>query len=547
MKKVDSIRIHFFAYTVSMKNNKICELYCANYQLLLPIEMDFIIPKDDSVRLLNTVLEGLDYSKLYSTYSTYGRNPVISPKTLFKVLVYGYFNGIYSSRGIEKACRRDINFMWLLNGAKAPDYSTISRFRKDRLNDCIENLFYQFVLFLGELEEIKFENLFVDGTKIEANANKYTFVWKKAIDKNQAKMHEKIHKLIKNINKAYNANFLVEDCTTIGSLERILEKLYIFKETNNIEFVYGKGKRKKDIQRYIEELEEYIKRQRYYNDCYEIFNGRNSFSKTDNDATFMHMKEDHMRNSQLKPGYNIQIGVEAEYIVGAYISSDRSDTQTLIPFLNVLSLNLKRKYLNLIADAGYESEENYMYLEEKEMKPFIKPLTYDTIKKKNFKNKISRHENMNYDPTLDTYTCHNNKRLVPIGTKIRKSKSGYQSIVTIYECQDCNECTHKSKCTKAKGNKRLEISKRFIEKRAESLTNITSDEGIILRINRSIQDEGTFGVIKEDHNFRRFLMRGYKNVTIEFLLKALAFDIEKLHNKIQQERAGEQLHCEKTA
>lgn len=203
---MDSIRKHFFAYAFSMKNNKINQLYCANYQLLLQIEMDFIIPKDDSVRLLNTVLEGLDYSKLYSAYSTYGRNPVISPKTLFKILVYGYLNGTYSSRGIEKACRRDINFMWLLNGVKAPDYSTIARFRKERLCGCIEDLFYQFVLFLGESDEIKFENLFVDGT-----------------------------------------NFLVEDCNNIVTLELILEKLIVIKKQYNIEFVHGKGKRKNII------------------------------------------------------------------------------------------------------------------------------------------------------------------------------------------------------------------------------------------------------------------------------------------------------------
>ena len=527
---------------------KFQELYNTNYQLVLPIETEIMIPKDDSVRLLSKTLEGLDYTKLYASYSAYGRNPATSPKTLFKILVYAYMNGIYSSRRIEKACLRDINFMWLLAGEEAPSYSTISRFRKERLKNCLEDLFYQFIIFLGELDEVKFENLFVDGTKIEANANKYTFVWRKSIEKNQVKLYKKINKLILNINNELNSNYLVVDRKyNVEYLKEVLNFLNEKKVELNVEFVYGKGKRKTKIQRNIELLEEIIEKQNYYDLCNKLFCGRNSFSKTDPSATFMHMKEDHMRNSQLKPGYNVQIGVEAEYIVGIDISSERSDILTLIPFLNTLELNLRRKYLKLIADAGYESEENYNYLEKHNIRAFIKPVTYDIINKRSFKNRIGRYENMQYDSSEDTYTCYNDKKLIPIGKKIRKSKSGFQSTLTVYECEDCSNCTYKSKCTKANGNRRLDLSKNFIEKRRCSLENIKSQEGIILRTNRSIQAEGAFGVIKEDHNFRRFLLRGHENVKIEFLIKALAYDVEKLHNKTQQKRNGQQLHCEAIA
>lgn len=149
------------------------------YQLVLPMPIEILVPKDDSVRLLSQLMEELNYAKLYMAYSRKGRKSAVSPKTLFKILVYGYINNIYTSRGIEQACRRDINFMWLLEGQKAPDHNTIARFRSGRLADVVEDMFCQLVMKLEQAGEILFQTLFVDGTKIEANANKYSFVWKK--------------------------------------------------------------------------------------------------------------------------------------------------------------------------------------------------------------------------------------------------------------------------------------------------------------------------------------------------------------------------------
>ena len=425
-----------------------------NYQLKLPIDLEIFIPEDDSVRLLSLMMEELDYKKLYEAYSQNGRNPAVPPKILFKILIYAYMNDIWSSRKIELACKRDVNFMWLLEGFKAPDHNTIARFRTGRLEPILDDLFNQFIVKLYENNELELKNLFIDASKIEANANKY------------------------------------------------------------------------------------LERQSKYDLYNSIFNGRNSFSKTDIDATFMHMKDDHMKNAQLKPGYNIQIGVEGEYIVGVDISSERSDQLTFIPFLDKLGESLPAKYENIIADAGYESEENYVYLEENNQKSFIKPQNYENTKSKKFKNNIGKRENMIYNKIADTYTCANNKELKFIATTTRKSKSGYISKAKIYECENCNDCPIKSKCTKAKGNKRIQVSPVFITKRKQSQDNITSEFGILARMNRSIQVEGAFGVIKENHNFRRFLTRGKKNVKVEFLLLALAYNLNKLHHKIQQNRLG---------
>ena len=453
-------------------------------------------------------------------------------------MVYGTMEDITESRKLELACRRDVNFMWLLEGEPAPDHNTIARFRTQRLAKCIEDLFRQFIEKLHALGEIAFENVFIDGTKIEACANKYSFVWKKATTKNEAKLLVKI------------SNFLIDKTLPkdTGALPAP-ERLYVLRqilqqqaEDTGIQFVHGTGKRKAQLQRDLETADALLVQWEKYQKYNALFDGRNSFSKTDTDATFMHMKEDHMRNAQLKPGYNVQIGVEGEYIVHTDISSERSDPLTLIPFLKSMEEAYGRKVPNIVADAGYESEENYQYLKDNEQTAYIKPSNHEAMKKRGFKNQIGKRENMEYHEAEDIYTCAAGKKLNAIGVSRRKSKSGYISMVTTYECENCMGCELKPSCTKAAGNKKMEVSKAFVALRGESQANITSNQGILLRMNRSIQVEGAFGVLKEDHGFRRFLLRGKKNVRTEFLLMCLGYNINKLHNKIQQDRCRQLLH-----
>jgi len=518
-----------------------------SYQLVLPFNLEVLIPKDDSVRLLSHILEGLNYETLHKAYSSTGRKPAAEPKILFKILTYAYMNNTYSSRMIEKKCRRDINFMWLLEGRKAPDHSTIARFRKHYLEEAVDDLFFQMVQHLHSIGEIAFENLFVDGTKIEASANRYTFVWKKVVNKNEAKMFAKIESCIEEINQTYGTGFKVSPETVLGDLNIVALYLEERRKQEQIEFVYGIGKRKSKLQKFTEAVREFSNRQEKYNLHNQLFEGRNSYSKTDPDATFMHMKDDHMRNAQLKPAYNVQIGVESEYIVGVGIFQDRNDLTTLIPFLRNLESKIKARYKNIIADSGYESEENYLYLEDKKQTYYIKPQTYEQWKKKSFKKNISKRENMFYNEQTDEYTCHNGKQLKPVGITHRTSKTGYRSEITIYECEDCSGCQLKARCTKAKGNRRMQVSKKFVEKRQVSYENILTKEGTLLRVNRSIQVEGAFGVLKNDHNFNRFLTRGKSNVLTEFLLLCFGYNVNKLHAKIQKDRIGKPLHPLKTA
>lgn len=519
----------------------------AVYQLVLPLSLEGLVPDDDSVRLLSHELEDLDYRLLYQAYSAKGRNPALDPKTMFKILTYAYSQNIYSSRKIETACRRDINFMWLLAGQKAPDHSTIARFRTGFLADACEDLFYQYVRKLADMDELSKETVFIDGTKLEACANKYTFVWRKSVNKWEEKMLARIIAATELLNREYVKSFVVNDDTRTTDLQKIVDFMDTYCKENHVQFVYGRGNRKTIHQKYYEMFRRFLDRQLLYDLHNSRFGNRNSYSKTDIDATFMHMKDDHMRNAQLKPGYNVQIGVDSEYIVAADIFQDRNDVWTLVPFLKTLEKNLGFRYPSVTADSGYESEEGYEYLKKQEQTPYIKPQTYEKWKKRSFKKDISKRENMEYDPGADAYTCHAGRRLSVLYKKKQKSKSGYISDVTVYECEDCSGCIYKDKCTRSKRNKRIYVSKNFIEKRQESYENILSEKGILYRMNRSIQVEGAFGVLKNDYEFQRFLLRGKTKVKLEILLLCMGYNINKFHAKIQSERTQSHFFDLKTA
>jgi transposase len=523
------------------------------YQLKLPLNIECMIPNDDSVRLLGQIVEEMDLTELYKTYSRI-RKKQATPTQMLKVMLYAYMNNCYTTRKIESACKRDINFMYFLEGSPAPNYTTIARFRSLHFAPVSENLMAQFTEILAECGELSMKNLFVDGTKFEASSNKYTFVWRGSVTKNQQKLLDKIPAFFKKAEEDYGFKIVYGDKIKMCHLKKLRKKLCKIKKDEDIEFVYGIGKRKSPLQKTLEQLDEYISRLKKYNKYLHTMGERNSFSKTDPDATFMRMKEDAMKNGQLKPGYNIQFGVDAEYIVWISAGPQPTDTTTLIPFLDSMKSHLKYTYKNIVADSGYESEENYVYLDENNQCAFIKPSNYEISRKRKYKSDISKKENMSYDKENDVYICSNGKKLVVTGIRFSKSKTGYISEKTCYTCEDCRECTFKSKCIKGTSKKpleertkRLEISKLFQQKREEALERILSDEGTELRMNRSIQAEGVIGEIKQDMGFRRFLCKGKKNILAECILLALAHNVNKLHNKIQLGRCSTYLHPLKTA
>ena len=520
-----------------------------NYQFKLPFEMEILIRNDDPVRLLSVFVEDMSLTDLYQTYGKIKKEQA-SPRQMFKIVIYAAMNRIYSSRDIESACKRDINFMYLLEGKPAPDHATIARFLSLHLSQCSKKTLAEVTGLLKDYGEISGEHLFIDGTKIESAANRYTFVWKKAVTKHQKKLCQKIAVLVEELELLYGLRFIFNGKKFgLRTLKKIRKKLYALKEEEGIEFVHGCGKRKNQLQKSIETLEEYIGKLKEYNQKIHQCGDRNSYSKTDPDATFMRMKEDHMMNGQLKPAYNLQHGVDSEYITWLDVSQRPADTKTLIPFIRDMEEYLSFRYRDIVADAGYESEENYLFLEENGQVSFIKPNNYEKSKTRKYKKDIGRMENMAYDEEKDCYTCHNGKEIQWKYDRRAKTATGYIRTTSVYQCDDCKGCPYKNECIK--GNhcktpmedrlKTLHVSKTMKQKRQEDLERITSDYGKQLRMNRSIQAEGSFADVKEDMAFRRYSYRGIENVTAQSVILAIAHNVNKFHNKIQSDKTGQHL------
>ena len=516
--------------------------------------METRIPADDPVRLLSAFVEGMDLSELYKTYDRVRKNQA-SPRQMFKILVYAAMNGIYSSRHIETACRRDINFMYLLEGKPVPDHATIARFISLHLSACSKDLLAEVTSILLSLGEISGKTVFIDGTKIEAAANKYTFVWKKTVTKNLTKLFDRIARFVAECEVLYGLRIVYQGKISLHTMKRLRKKLHKIKEEEGVIFVHGSGRRKTQLQRSVETLESYIAKLKEYTEKLHVCGDRNSYSKTDHDATFMRLKEDAMLNGQLKPAYNLQHAVDAQYITWLDISPRPNDALALVPLLKDMEEHLPFKYQEIVADAGYESEEAYVFMEQNGQEAYVKPQNYEISKTRRYRQDIGRRENMTYIEEEDCYICTNHRKLSFVRDRISRSKNGYPSKVSIYECKDCSGCSYKEQCIHGNNcktameyrNKRIYAYKIMQAKRQESLERITSEYGIQLRVNRSIQAEGSFAVVKEGMGFRQYLYRGKENVLAQSVLIAIAHNINKLHFKIQGGRTGQFLIDLKTA
>ena len=327
-------------------------------------------------------------------------------------------------------------------------------------------------------------------------------------------------------------------------VKKILKKLRAKANEESLEFVSGRGHIKTQLQRDIEALEAALEKLKAYEKKLHICADRGSYAKTDPDATFMHMKDDHMRNGQLKPAYNIQHAVNSGFIVAAGIFPNPTDVMTLKPFLNQMEDDLSFAFERIVCDAGYESEENLSFLRAKGIEAYIKPANYEQIGTKKFAKEIGRKENMRYDKEQDCYLCHNGKEIKRSGSRRVKTASGYIREETQYACSECGGCPYKEKCMSGKNwkkpleerYKKLTVSRLFEELREEEYRRIHSEEGKKLRMNRSIQAEGGFADIKGDSGFTRFLCKGNENVFAEYILYAMAHNLGWLHSRIQNDK-----------
>ena len=483
-------------------------------QLVLAINCEKRIPENASVRLVSAVLEELNYEKLYRAYSPRGRKSAVDPQILFEVLVYGYLCGIYSSRKLEEACRYRIDFLWLLGEAEAPDHSTIARFRTGRCRAALEDLFYQLVRKLEELEETDHKAVFIDGTKMESRAGRYSFVWRKSVEKHLASVKEQIRR--------------ETGLTSSAALQNHLSTI-----AGDITFVHGKGKRKSEAQRSWEGLQELLERwQRYETQLHIMGEGRNSYAKTDHDATFMRMKEDAMNNGQTKPGYNLQIGTENQFILDFGLFQTPSDPLTMIPFFNSFFDRYSKHPQTGVADAGYGSEENYRFMEEAGIDAYVKYNRFHREQRMHYVPDSFSAQALYYNTDGDYYVCPMGQHMERIGTTRTKTKSGYISKSSRYKARRCEGCPLRGSYFKAKGDRIIEVNHPLAEYRRKARERLTSEEGIEHRGRRCIEPEAVFGQMKYDMGYKRFRHFGLDKVKMDFAFFAIAFNLKKMCSKI---------------
>lgn len=545
------------------------------------------LPDDDPVYTLKNVMEELNFSGLLACYSGKGRSGY-NPIMMYAVVTYANMRGVRAVDRIVELCQRDLAFIWLTKGEK-PKRDAFYDFKGKKLTgEVLDDLNYQFMRRLEKEGLITLKELFIDGTKIEANANRYTFVWRGTInyhlaglldtidtlytryntllaehsygpkyDMGDARMFviegmDKVRKVIEENrrrkltkHKKLPNNTLIEidNCSPL-EIVKLQKNLLEIAAGEEISFVTGKGKRKPEIQKLYEELEDCGRRLMEYKECFEIMGrDRNSYSKTDLEATFMRMKEDHMMNGQLKPGYNVQIAVENYFIIHGYVSNDRTDYNTLIPVLEKHKTAFGDILEEVTANSGYCSERNLLYLKEHGIASYIKLQDHEQRKTRAYKENIGKYYNMRSEIFEDEhyYICHEGRELRHLRTET-KEQEGYTQTFEVYGCADCSGCEHKARCLyryneekDAEKNKVMKINEQWEELKEASNANIQSEKGILKRQIRSIQTEGHFGDIKENEKFRRFYYRTEEKVYKEFMLYAIGRNVNKYHRFLHHE------------
>lgn len=499
---------------VAFKNNNQKEI------LLFPPSLEEMIPSTHSVRVVDVVIDSLNVDTILSSYRG-GGNSCFHPRQMLKILVYAYLNNIYSSRGIEQCLQENIYYMWLGGGIR-PDHRTINYFRGKRLKGCFDSLFTQIVELLHKEGFVSLQVQYIDGTKIESAANKYSFVWRGSIEKYDARLREKTDAILRDIehvieteNKDMTEDIGLSTDEFTSRVERIKERMQQDGMT-------------KQQRKQIKELDSAVGKMAEYDDKKKKLGNRNSYSKTDEDATFMRMKEDAMLNGQLKPGYNVQISTENQFITNYGIYQRPTDTGTLIDCLQSFKERYGITALEIVADAGYGSEQNYEYMLENEMIPYVKYNHFHKEQKRKFKNNPYLQQNLIYDKERDMFICPNQKMLIHTDSYTRTTDLGYESKVDRYVCEDCSDCPLRKECTRARGNREIEVNHKLNRYKQQVRKLLNSERGLYHRSRRPVEPESVFGHIKDAHHFQRFRLRSLPKVNIEFGLVAMAHNLRKL-------------------
>ncbi len=497
--------------------------YSQGQVTLFPPTLEEKVPKDSPARIINQIVDNLDLSKIFETYKG-GGNSAYHPRMMLKIILYSYLNNIYSSRKIEQAVSDRISFMWLASG-QLPDHNTINRFRSLRLKDSIHDIFTQVVVMLVEMGYLSLEVAYIDGTKIESRANRYTFVWRKSVEKYKERLESKIRNILEQVEEGIAQDNTPDDepPTPINSKE-LRERIAQINREH----------RTKSEQKAIDTLEsKHLPKLAEYERHLDILDGRNSYSKTEHDATFMRLKDDHMGNGQLKPAYNVQISTENQFITHYELFSNPGDTLTLIPFLNVFQARYDSIPLSVVADAGYGSEENYEFLKDNHIIPYVKFNYFHKEQKRSFKRDAFHQQNLYYNAEEDYYVCPMGQHMENVSLQQRKSSNGYISTLSIYQAKNCRGCPLRGLCHQSAYNRRIEVNHNLNRHKDIVRDLLLSEQGLYHRSKRPVEPETVFGQAKSNKQYNRFRHFDKEKNLMDFAILALALNIAKLHTKMK--------------
>jgi transposase len=511
-----------------MQNNKskvVFKDYNFNQSLLLPPSLEELIDPNHPVRVVNQVVDNLNLDPILAKYEG-GGCPAYHPRLMLKVLIYGYVTNIYSSRKIEQALQQNIHFMWL-SGMSYPDHNTINRFRSDRLRDVLKEVFSQVVLLLVDHGYITLKEAYLDGTKIEANANRYTFVWGRTIKYSRGRIRNQLKELWSYAEQVAKEELEHNDPESFEEIdaEKVTQAIEKIDQALVGKEVDKKVKQKLNYARrkWPEALDKYEEYEQQMGD-------RKSISKTDPDATFMRMKDDHMLNGQLKPGYNLQISTQDQYILGYTLHQTTTDTATLPVHIESLKDTLGIVPEALVADAGYGSEENYEYLENEGIEAYVKFNYFHKEQSLKWKENPQKLENLYYNEQEDCYFCPMGQRMDLVKKARRITQNGYVQNKKSYQAQNCAGCPMRGPCHKQKTNRIIEVNPQLVRYKQMIREKLNSETGLKYRSQRPVDVEAVFGNIKYNHGFYRFLLRGLEKTEIEIGLISLAQNLRKMAN-----------------
>lgn len=509
-------------------------------QLVLPLDLEIKLQPNDIAFHIHHLVESIP-QEAFEPFLRKEGCPAYHPRMMLKIILCGYTQSVFSGRKIEALLKDSIRMMWLAQGYE-PSYRTINRFRvQPEVKELIRQCFVQFRSRLVQERLIDQEAIFIDGTKIEANANKFTFVWKKSIEKYHQGLIEKSNQLYNELLENEILPAIAredEEQLTVQELAEMVQKVddVITDYDEKIE-ASSDGKERKALRsarkfpkQARKQLIDYIVRKQKYHQDFEIFGTRNSYSKTDHDATFMRMKDDYMKNGQLKPAYNVQIATEGQYALAYSIFPNPTDTRTLIPFLDEIEQNYFELPKHIVADAGYGSEQNYDdILSNRNREALLTYNLYLKEQKRKYKQNEFNTANWPYDEENDFYICPNQQHVVFKYHSVRTDKTGFQRTFKIYECEDCSGCPFRSLCTKARegNNRKLMVNEKWEEQKAYVRAKLSEDKTSAIYRQRKIDVEPVFGFLKANLRFTRFSVRGKSKVENEMGLALLAVNLRK--------------------